>query len=347
MPNLISIPDLVLESGKTLPSPVIAYDAWGTLSPRGDNAIIVGHSLTSDTNASSWWPSFIGSGKALDTDRYFVVCLNVLGSPYGSTSPISINPYSGRRYGNEFPHVTIRDTVRAHRQALEALGVRGVALAVGGSMGGMQVLEWSFFGDFVQRIAPVAVGGCHSPWGIAWTEAQRNAIFADPCWNGGAYAPNRPPVKGLAVARMMAMISYRTAGEFNARFQRSRSPFPNEPFLVETYLKHHGERLTGRFDANCYVQLTRQMNSHDVSRGRGEYLQVLSRIEQPTLVVGIASDLLYPLAEQEELARHIPNANLEVIDAITGHDSFLIESEQISALVQSFLLQDTVVTRPL
>lgn len=337
MPHLVSIPDLRLESGDTLVSPVVAYDAWGSLNKAADNAIIVGHSLTSTTDAAKWWPSFIGPGLPLDTEKYFVICLNVLGSPYGSTSPVTVNPETGKLYGADFPAVTIRDSVRAHKAALDILGVNGVVLAIGGSMGGMQVLEWSTYESYVRAIAPVAVGGCHSPWGIAWTEAQRNAIFADPFWEGGRYAPDRPPIKGLATARMMAMISYRTADEFNARFQRSRSSEPGQPFLVETYLQHHGDRINERFDANCYVQLTRQMNTHDISRGRGEYLKVLSCITQPTLVVGISSDILYPLAEQEVLARHIPNASLKVIDAITGHDSFLIESEQIAAFVKPFL----------
>lgn len=337
MPSLVSIQNLRLESGDTLVSPVVAYDSWGTLNAAGDNAIVVGHSLTSNTDAATWWPSFIGPGLPLDTDRYFVICLNILGSPYGSSSPITINPATGKRYGADFPQVTIRDTVRAHKMALDVIGVERVELAIGGSLGGMQVLEWSRYESFVNAIAPVAVGGCHSPWGIAWTEAQRSAIFADSQWQGGRYAPDRPPVRGLATARMMAMISYRTANEFNARFQRSRSELPGQPFQVETYLQHHGDKLTDRFDANCYVHLTRQMNSHDISRGRGEYLEVLSQIKQPTLVVGISSDLLYPIAEQEELARHIPNATLQVIDAITGHDSFLVESAQIAAFVRPFL----------
>lgn len=337
MPNLVSIPDLVLESGDILCLPTVAYEAWGCLNRRGDNTIVVCHSLTSDTNAKSWWPSFIGPGRALDTDRYFVICLNALGSPYGSTSPVSINPRTDAWYGADFPVVTIRDTVKAHHAALLSLGVTEIKLAIGGSMGGMQVLEWSFYGSYVQAIAPVAVGGYHSPWGIAWTEAQRNAIYADSLWQGGRYSPDRPPVKGLAAARMMAMISYRTAGEFNNRFKRSGSQLPGDPFLVESYLKHHGERINHRFDANCYVHLTRQMNSHDVSRGRGEYVKVLAEISQPTLVVGISSDLLYPIEEQEELALHLPNARLKVIDAPTGHDSFLIESEQIASFVTAFL----------
>ncbi len=338
MPTLASIPDLPLENGGVLCSPTVAYDSWGSLSDNGDNVIIVCHSLTSDSDAMSWWASMIGPGCALDTNRYFVICLNALGSPYGSTSPLSRTPGSGERYGAEFPGLTIRDTVRAHREALRQIGVEKAVLAIGGSMGGMQVLEWAFEDDFVQTLAPIAVGGCHSPWGIAWTEAQRRAIYSDPRWLGGAYTDDNPPVDGLATARMMAMISYRTAGEFSERFGRSTAPWCEDGrFNIETYLHRHGEKLVDRFDANCYVHLTRQMNTHDVSRGRGKYEDVLASINQPTLVVGISSDVLYPIEEQEELAEHIPNAELRVLHAPYGHDSFLVEAEQIARMVRRFV----------
>ena len=333
MYHLVSIPDLPLESGGVLARPVIAAHSWGQLNAQRDNVILVCHSLTSDSDASVWWPGLIGPGCALDTDRYFVICLNALGSPYGSTSPISAHPDTGERYGHSFPAVTIRDTVRAHRMVLSELGVRSVQLAVGGSMGGMQVLEWSFQDLPVRALAVLAVGGRHSPWGIAWTEAQRQAIYSDPAWNDGDYAPDRPPVRGLATARMMAMISYRTATEFQKRFGRNVVPGNTGSYQVASYLRHHGSRLTDRFDANCYVHLTLQMNTHDVSRGRGCYVDVLSSIEQPTLVVGFSSDILYPLHEQEELACHMPRARLAVIDSVTGHDGFLTESGRVAELL--------------
>lgn len=339
MPTLATIPDLPLENGGVLREPTVAYDSWGSLNAAGDNAIIVCHSLTNDSDALSWWASMIGPGCALDTDRYFVICLNVLGSPYGSTSPVTKKPDSEDRYAAEFPSLTIRDTVRAHRSALRRIGVEEAVLAIGGSMGGMQVLEWAFQDEFVRTLAPIAVGGYHSPWGIAWTEAQRRAIYSDPRWLGGAYPDVDPPIDGLATARMMAMISYRAAGEFSKRFGRSTSARRKDGrFNVETYLHRHGEKLVDRFDANCYVHLTKQMNTHDVSRGRGEYEGVLAGIHQPTLVVGISSDVLYPLAEQEELASLIPNAELHVLHAPYGHDSFLIEAEQIARIVRRFVL---------
>ena len=337
MPKRISLPDLNLESGDVLVAPTIAYNSWGSLNEAGDNTIVVCHSLTNHSDATVWWPGTIGPGLVLDTDRYFVICLNALGSPYGSTSPLSTNPDTGQAYGGDFPPITIRDTVQAHYLAVGQLGVSRIALAIGGSMGGMQVLEWGFHNQFVQSLLPIAVGGRHSPWGIAWTEAQRQAIYGDPNWCDGHYASENPPSSGLAAARMMAMISYRTAGEFHDRFGREASHSSSNAFSVESYLHHHGQKLVERFDANCYVQLTRQMNSHDVARNRGTYAEVLESLFQPTLVVGISSDLLYPLAEQEELAALLPRAELCVIDAPFGHDSFLVESARLSHLIAPFV----------
>lgn len=337
MPKRISIPDFRLESGCSLRDPVIAYHAWGKLNAARDNAVVVCHSLTSNSDATSWWTGLIGPERVLDTDRFFVICLNALASPYGSVSPLSTDPKTDKPYGVDFPEVTIRDTVYAHRQALRALGVQRIAVAIGGSMGAMQVLEWGFQGDFVGALIPIAVGGRHSPWGIAWTEAQRRAIYSDPKWNNGVYPDHDPPAEGLATARMMAMISYRTAGEFDERFGRSASTDVEPGFSVESYLRHQGQKLVERFDANCYVHLTRQMNSHDVARGRGRYPEILSELKQPTLVMGISSDVLYPLHEQQELARSIPNAELVVLHAPYGHDSFLVEANHLADLIKPFV----------
>jgi len=261
----------------------------------------------------------------------------VIGSPYGTVSPLSVNPRTGRPYGADFPQATIRDTVALHRRLLDRLGVRQVAFAVGGSMGGMQVLEWAFYGDFVRGLVPMGVGIRHSAWCIGWSEAQRQAIYADPRWQGGRYDPGDPPRAGLATARMIAMISYRSFASFQERFGRTRiDGAADAPFNVESYLHHQGGKLVDRFDANCYVHLTRQMDSHDVARGRGAYPEVLRRITQPALVVGIASDILYPLAEQQELARHLPNAELSILEAPHGHDAFLIELDTLSEQVQAW-----------
>ena len=325
------------ESGRTLREVPVAYQTWGRLSDAADNALVVCHALTGNTHADDWWGPLLGPGRVLDTDRYFVVCANVIGSPYGTVSPVSVDPDTGRPYGASFPQATIRDTVALHRRLLEHLGVRRVALALGGSMGGMQALEWGYQGAFVNAVAPIAVGGRHSAWCIGWSEAQRQAIYADPNWKGGRYTPDAPPAAGLAAARMAAMISYRTAASFEARFGREQMDGEDGPFSVESYLRYQGQKLVERFDANCYVHLTRQMDTHDVARGRGVYPGVLAELAQPAFVVGIDTDILYPLAEQEELVEHLPAAELGLIRSAHGHDAFLIEFEALAALLQPWM----------
>ena len=335
MADCIILPELKLDSGAVLREVPVVYDSWGELNPEADNAIIVCHALTGNTRADVWWGPLIGPGKPIDTDRFFVVCLNVLGSPYGSASPVSTNPETGAPYGPDFPQTTVRDAVRAHREALRAIGVKQAAFAIGGSMGGMQALEWAFTGDFVRGIVPIAVGGRHSSWCIGWSESQRQAIYADSRWNGGRY--DEQPSAGLATARMIAMISYRSRASLEQRFGRQPQPGVDELFAVESYLRYQGAKLVDRFDANCYVHLTRQMDTHDVARERGEYESVLHNIEQPALVIGIDSDILYPLSEQEEIAHLIPNAELEVISSPHGHDAFLIELEDMDRVLRSWM----------
>lgn len=331
------IPECTLENGTVLRDVPVAYQTWGTLNEAGDNVIVVCHALTGNTEVDDWWGGLLGSGKALDTDRYFVVIANVIGSPYGTVSPITRNPATGKPYGGNFPDITIRDTVALHKQLLERLGVRQVAFAIGGSMGGMQVLEWAFYGDFVRGIVPLATSGRHSAWCIGLSETQRQAIYADPLWQGGHYDPENPPAQGLSVARMMAMVSYRSHGSFQTRFGRQPAPESSDAsFSAESYLRYQGNKLVERFDANCYVSITKQMDTHDVARGRGEYAEVLGQLEQPALVIGVDSDVLYPLEEQEELAALLPNAELAVLQSPHGHDAFLIELETLNELVQSW-----------
>ena len=333
------LPELTLESGDTLQQAAVAYQTWGTLNACGDNAIIVCHALTGNTSLDEWWGGLLGPGKALDTDRYFVIAANALGSPYGSASPITLNPDTGRPYGIDFPQTTTRDTIAAHKALLEHLEVQQLAMAIGGSMGGMHVLEWSFYGDFIRTIVPIAVGGRHSAWCIAWSEAQRQAIYADPAWKEGRYREDEPPAGGLAAARMMAMVSYRSMPSFADRFGRQKMQNTGEPapYSVESYLRYQGAKLVQRFDANCYIRLTEQMDSHDVARGRGNYEDVLRSIEQPALVVGIESDVLYTLPEQKELVDHLPNATLKVLSSIHGHDAFLIELESLNEIVVDWM----------
>ena len=336
-PQIKIFPRFTLEDGTELRDVPVAYSTWGTLNRTGDNVIVVCHSLTSNTNVEDWWSGLIGPGRALDTTLYFVICANVMGSPYGTVSPITEKPGLGEPYGPDFPVPTIRDTVALHRVLLDALGVERVAFPIGGSMGGMQALEWAFCGDYVRGLVPIGVGGRHSAWCIAWSEAQRQAIYHDPAWLGGRYRPGEGPSMGLSTARMIAMISYRSFRSFQQRFGREFvDDEPARSFRMESYLHHHGKKLVERFDANCYVRLTQSMDTHDVARGRGAYHRVLGSISQPALVIGIDSDVLYPLAEQEELAEHLPNARLAVLEAPHGHDSFLIELEAMNELVTAW-----------
>ena len=339
MPKTLTVSTFTLENGTTLRDVPVAYQTWGTLNAAGTNAVVVCHALTGDPDVADWWDGLLGSGRALDPTEDFVVCLNVPGSPYGTVSPLTPDRAPGEPYGADFPEWTTRDTVRLHRRALEELGVRRVACAIGGSMGGMHVLEWAFEttddgAPFVRALVPIAVGGRHTAWQIGWSEAQRQAIYADPKWRGGTYPPDDPPQRGLATARMMAMVSYRSQPSFDGRFGREvMAEQDGAPYAVESYLRHHGEKLVERFDARCYVTLTKQMDTHDVARDRGDYAAVLESIEQPALVVGIDSDVLYPLPEQRELAEHLPRARLEVLSAPHGHDSFLIELDDLNEIV--------------
>mgnify|MGYP000323604951 CR=1 FL=1 len=349
MAETLRIQTFTLESGDTLRDVPVAYQTWGTLNAAGTNAVLVCHALTGDTAVEEWWSGLLGPDRALDPTEDFVVCLNVPGSPYGSVSPVTTNPDTGAPYGPDFPDFTTRDTVRLHRRALEQLGVRRVACAVGGSMGGMHVLEWAFEttndgAPYVRSLVPIAVGGRHTAWQIGWSEAQRQAIYADPKWQDGNYPSGDPPTEGLAAARMMAMVSYRSQPSFEGRFGRDvMAEQDGVPYAVESYLRHHGQKLVDRFDANCYVALTRQMDTHDVARDRGDNASLLSSIEQPALVVGIDSDVLYPLSEQQELAAHLPRAVLKVLEAPHGHDSFLIELEVLNDLVASWRTENRAV----
>ncbi|MEM1269500.1 MAG: homoserine O-acetyltransferase [Bacteroidota bacterium] len=330
------------ESGQTLAPVDVAFRTWGTLNAAGDNALVVCHALTGNADVDDWWAPLLGPGMAFDTDQFFVVACNVLGSCYGTTGPASVDPSTGKPYGTRFPEVTVRDTVRLHRAALEALGVRRVAAVVGGSMGGMQALEWAFHSEYVRSIVPMACGAAHSAWCIGWSEAQRQAIYGDPKWQAGQYDPADPPAQGLSTARQMAMISYRTSASFQARFGRETR---DQQFSVESYLGYQGRKLVERFDAASYVRLTQLMDSHDVGRGRGGVVDALAQLTQPALVIGIDSDILYPLAQQQFLAQHLPQAELRVIESAHGHDAFLIEFDQLSSWLRPWL-QKQLTTAP-
>lgn len=327
---------VLLENGAVLRNVDVAYRTWGKLNAQKNNTIVVGHSMSGDSDVAAWWAPLLGPGQALCTQKHFVFCANLLGSCYGTTGPRSINPETGGPYSGDFPLITVRDNVRLQKRLLDEIGVREIAAVIGGSLGGMLALEWGLIDRSLQKIIAVATSGRHSAWCIAWTEAQRQAIYADPNWNGGHYAESDSPEAGLASARMMAMLSYRTPASFSERFGRSMMPGGSR-YSVESYLGHQGRKLVERFDANSYVRLSQTSNSHDIARGRGRYVDVLKSISQPTLVIGIDSDVLFPLTEQEELADHIPGAELSVLHSPHGHDAFLLEAETLNSIVNRWL----------
>lgn len=353
---------LPLDCGAVLSEVDVAYEAYGRLDEDGANAVLVCHALTGSAHVrdhapvpcsltpaqAGWWEGLVGAGGPLDPGRYFVVCANILGSCYGTTGPTSRDPASGRPYGPDFPPVTVRDMVRVERRLLARLGVRRLVTVVGGSLGGMQALEWALlYPEMVESIVPIATAARHSPWAIALNEVGRLAITSDLEWRGGRYT--RQPRRGLALARMLALVSYRSGLDFAAKFARRPpedgrgfdDPFaPAEAaFAIAQYLRYQGGKLVGRFDANAYLTITRAMDAHDVTRGRGTLAEALGAIEARALCVGIDSDVLYPAAEQREIAAHLPRARYVEIRSPCGHDGFLTEHEQLGTLLTELLAE--------
>jgi homoserine O-acetyltransferase len=326
---------LDLELGGRLPRVQVAFRTWGRLAPGGDNAVVVCHAFTGTADVDRWWAKMFGPGQALDPDRDFVVCANILGSCYGTTGPASTDPATGRPWLGAFPEITLRDMVRVQAELVRALGVRRIRTVIGGSLGGMQTLEWALlYPEMVQSLVPIANSARHSAWAIGISEAQRAALAADARWRDGRYDPADPPSAGLAAARMMAMVSYRSWESFEQRY--GRRPQAAGQFAMESYLRYQGQQLVDRFDAATYHALTRAMDTHDVARGRGEFEAVLRGLRQPALVVSIDSDVLYLPEEQREMARLMPGARLERLESPHGHDAFLIHVEELSAMVAEF-----------
>eukprot|EP01041_Mallomonas_annulata_P009156 gene9156-18971_t len=336
--------DFVLESGVILPEAQVRYNLYGTMNTEKNNIMIVCHALTGNSKLDQWWGSMLGPGKTFDTSKYLVVCANAMGSCYGSTGPMSTNPLTGELYGMTFPEVTIRDTVSLHMKMVkEALLAERIFCVIGGSMGGMHALEWGIMGgEYVQSIVVIACNAAHSAWQIAMSETQRQAIYADPKWNNGNIDYNDPPNSGLAVARQIGMVSYRTAKGYNAKFGREKDE--TGVWQVKRYLEYQGKKILDRFDAITYIKLTEQLDTHDVARGRGgddetgsgtsgsgsgSIDRALSLIRGRTLVMGIESDMLYPLCEQQDLAARMPGCTFRVVTSQEGHDGFILEQEQL------------------
>lgn len=326
---------LTTESGYTFTHPVVAWQSWGSLKEARDNVVLICHALTGNTNAADWFSGLIGPGKAIDPQHHFVICPNILGSCYGTIGPTSINPEKKKPFQGDFPEISIRDMVRLNQMLLDDLGITGIELAVGGSLGGMQALEFALMDFRVKKTALFAMGKAHTPWAIGISQAQRKAIYADQNWNGGFYSDDLQPKKGLAAARAMAMLTYRSPEDYNVKFARNIQPEKNM-YQVESYLDYQGKKLAARFDANSYITLTKAMDTHDVSRDRGSFHEVLGSLTKPVLIVGFDSDLLYPIYEQKELAGLIPNSTFVEINSSYGHDAFLIEFKQLNQHLLSF-----------
>ncbi|MGI9233117.1 MAG: homoserine O-acetyltransferase MetX [Woeseiaceae bacterium] len=327
--------DFVLENNECLRDVMIAYQTWGDAANADDSAILICHALTGSADVDAWWPNIIGEGKAFDPASDFIICANILGSCYGTTGPVSLKPGTRERYRADFPRISVRDMVELQRILLDELGVEYLDLVTGPSLGGMQALEWAItYPERVGSIVPIGVGGRHSAWCIGISEAQRAAIAADPNWNNGYYSDDLPPSNGLAAARMMAVCTYRSWESFDRRFGRDKRA--DEEYQVQSYLQHQGQKINGRFDANTYVTLTHAMHTHDLSRGRGEYLDVLASLSQPALIVSVSTDALYPPEEQQLLAEHLPASTYAVLDSAHGHDGFLIETGMLGQKILRF-----------
>jgi homoserine O-acetyltransferase len=350
------------KSGQVIAGFTLRYETYGALNATRDNAVLICHALSGDHHCAGWhspqdrkpgwWNNLIGPGKAVDTNRYFVVCANVLGGCQGSTGPSSTNPATGLPYGILFPFVTIRDMVRAQKLLLDHLGVAEIHATIGGSMGGMLALLFAIeYPHFVRRVLAMATTGRESAQAIAFNEVGRQAIMQDPAWNRGDYPKDGGPRVGLAIARMMAHITYVSDASMDRKFgRRKKESAPTDAytfdiqFEVESYLRHQGQSFINRFDANSYLYITRALDQFDLAHAYGSLEQAFAPVEAETLVVGFTSDWLFPPEQNRQLAlallRAGKRASYAELSTDLGHDSFLLESEDLYALVRGFLERD-------
>ena len=376
--RFLDLPDpLPLDSGATLAPVRIAYETYGTLAPAKDNVILVCHALSGDAHAAGWsedpdapttvdgmgaaergrsglgwWDGMIGPEKAFDTDRYFVICTNLIGSCRGSTGPNSTNPRTGHAYGTDFPVITVADMVRAQRAFLTVLGIPRVFLASGGSLGGMQALEWAVaYPDDIDVVAPIAATARLGAQGVAWNAIARSAIMADPDWQeGGYHGTGRKPDAGIKVARMVGHVTYLSDIAMRERFGRELQDrdaysytLATPDFAVESYLRYQADAFAKRFDANAYLYISRALTYFDLARtyGEGSLERALSPVHARTLLLSFSSDWLYPSRDSEEIVRALRASGKEaehhVIDASYGHDSFLLEEERMTQLIRDFV----------
>ncbi|KYP14991.1 homoserine O-acetyltransferase [Flavihumibacter sp. CACIAM 22H1] len=333
--RFVSPQPFTLESGAVLEELEIVYHTYGSLNAARSNVVWVCHALTANADAEAWWPGLIGPGAAINPDEYFIVCANILGSCYGSTGPLSINPATGQPYYMRFPQLTIRDLVKAHILLRNHLELPDIFLLMGGSMGGYQVLEWALMEPAVIRqIFLIASSGSESAWGIAIHEAQRMAIEADSSWRE---EHPQAGAAGLKAARAIGMLTYRNYTAISEQ-QRDADPDKTDGFKAASYMRYQGEKLVSRFNAQSYWILTKALDSHNIARHRTATLEAaLAKIQQPALVMGVSSDLLCPVTEQQKIARSLPQARYIEIDSGYGHDGFLVEAVVIGEQVKHWL----------
>jgi homoserine O-acetyltransferase/O-succinyltransferase len=325
-----------LESGYTLPAYHLAYTTYGTLTDSKDNVVWIFHALTANSEPADWWSGLVGEGKLFDPKEYFIVCVNMPGSCYGSMGPLDINPETELPYFHDFPLFTPRDMIRSYQPLKDFLGIKKIKIGIGGSMGGQQLLEWAIEEpDLFENIFPIATNARHSAWGIAFNAAQRMSIEADSTWK------EKNPhagIEGMKAARSIALISYRHYETYHVS-QSEHHIDKIDNYKSESYQKYQGEKLAKRFNAFSYYFLSKSMDSQNVGRGRGGIENALQKIKANTLSIGIYTDILFPMSEQQFIAEKIPNAKFKAINSLYGHDGFLLEFEQIEAIISNFLAE--------
>ncbi|MBC7982377.1 MAG: homoserine O-acetyltransferase [Candidatus Obscuribacterales bacterium] len=347
-----------MRRGEALPGVQIAYETWGELNAQRDNAVLIFTGLSPSAHAASspedsaqgWWEDMIGSGRPIDTRRLYVICINSLGSVFGSTNPSSINPHTGQPYRLNFPVLSIEDIARGGYEVVRSLGIEQLACVIGPSMGGMTVLAFAaLYPERVRNLVSISAAARSTPFAIALRSLQREIIRKDPTWKEGNYSPDAAPVAGMRLARKLGMITYRSAAEWQQRFGRERASQERKPgdpfgidFEVESYLENHAVKFTGQFDPNAYLYLSRAMDLFDLADHGGSVQEALARFQvNRALVIGVETDLLFPIAQQQELADGLNKGGCQTVFArlasLQGHDSFLVDMDRFRPVIGDFL----------
>ncbi|MBN2597230.1 MAG: homoserine O-acetyltransferase [Marinifilaceae bacterium] len=325
---------LQLESGECLKELELTYHTYGEYDPQRNNVIWVCHALTANSDVFDWWEGLFGENDFFNPKDYFIVCDNTLASCYGSTGPLSKNPDNGQAYYHDFPQLTVRDLVGAHEILRKHLKIERIHMMIGSSLGGMQAMEWAYLlNGKLDNLVILASNAKHSPWGIAFNESQRMSIEVDPTWKE---SNDEAGLNGMRVARSIALLSYRTYSTYD-HSQQENEEGKTDHYRASSYQRYQGEKLARRFNAYSYWHLSKIMDSHDVGRGRNGLVSALNEIKSRTLVIGVNSDQIFPIQEQRFTAENIPNAEFLEINSIYGHDGFLLEQEQLTEVLKTFL----------